>query len=116
MKDMYFTITGCNHYLGNEFMEKGMKVKLKKEPDNEFDTEAIMVQIKGIGKCGYVANSPFTVKGESLSAVRLYGIGRAYGKLCEEALSVCEYCVRNRLAQSLPGAFAGAFSGDEIRL
>ena len=47
MKDMYFTITGCNHYLGNEFMEKGMKVKLKKEPDNEFDSEAIMVQIKG---------------------------------------------------------------------
>ena len=67
MKDMYFTITGCNHYLGNEFMEKGMKVKLKKEPDNEFDSEAIMVQIKGIGKCGYVANSPFTVKGESSS-------------------------------------------------
>ena len=61
MKDMYFTITGCNHYLGNEFMEKGMKVKLKKEPDNEFDSEAIMVQIKGVGKCGYVANSPFKI-------------------------------------------------------
>lgn len=27
MKNMYFTITGCEHYLGNEFMEKGMKVK-----------------------------------------------------------------------------------------
>ena len=86
MKDMYFTITGCNHYLGNEFMEKGMKVKLKKEPDNEFDTEAIMVQIKGIGKCGYVANSPFTVKGESLSAGRLYDrIGKtAKGKIIYE--------------------------------
>ena len=83
MKDMYFTITGCNHYLGNEFMEKGMKVKLKKEPDNEFDSEAIMVQIKGIGKCGYVANSPFTVKGESSSAGRLYDrIGKtAKGKI-----------------------------------
>ena len=76
MKDMYFTITGCNHYLG-------MKVKLKKEPDNEFDSEAIMVQIKGIGKCGYVANSPFTVKGESSSAGRLYDrIGKtAKGKI-----------------------------------
>ena len=83
MKDMYFTITGCNHYLGNEFMEKGMKVKLKKEPDNEFDSEAIMVQIKGVGKCGYVANSPFTVKGESSSAGRLYDrIGKtAKGKI-----------------------------------
>ena len=72
MKDMYFTITGCNHYFGNEFMEKGMKVKLVKEPDNKYDREAIEVRIKGIGKCGYVANSPVTVKGESMSAGRLY--------------------------------------------
>lgn len=33
MKDeMYFTITGCSHYFGNAFMEKGMKVKLEKSP------------------------------------------------------------------------------------
>ncbi len=72
MKRMYFTITGCNYYFGNEFMKKGMKVRLIKEPDNEFDSEAIMVQMKGIGKVGYVANSPHTVKGESMSAGRLY--------------------------------------------
>ncbi len=50
MKEMYFTITGCNHYYGNEFMEKGMKVKLVKEPDNEYDKEAIQVKIKGLGR------------------------------------------------------------------
>ena len=61
MEEMYFTIAGCNHYYGTEFMEKGMKVKLVKEPDNEYDKEAIMVKIKGLGKCGYVANSPYTV-------------------------------------------------------
>lgn len=72
MSEMYFTITGCNHYYGNAFMEKGMKVKLVKEPDNEYDNEAIQVKIKGLGKCGYVANSPYTVKGESMSAGRLY--------------------------------------------
>lgn len=72
MKEMYFTITGCNHYYGNEFMEKVMKVKLVKEPDNEYDKEAIQVKIKGLGKCGYIANSPYTVKGESMSAGRLY--------------------------------------------
>lgn len=71
-KESYFTIAGCNHYFGNEFMKKGMKVKLVKEPDNEHDKEAIQVKIKGLGKCGYVANSPFTVKGESMSAGRLY--------------------------------------------
>ena len=53
-------------------MKKGTKVKLIKEPDNEYDKEAIQVNVKGLGKVGYVANSPFTVKGESMSAGRLY--------------------------------------------
>ena len=60
-------------------MEKGMKVKLVKEPDNEYDKEAIQVVVKGLGKVGYVANSPYTVKGESMSA------GRLYDKLGDEA-------------------------------
>ena len=72
MEEMYFTIAGCSHYYGTQFMEKGMKVKLEKEPDNSYDKDAIMVKIKGLGKCGYVANSPYTVQGESMSAGRLY--------------------------------------------
>ena len=48
MKEMYFTIAGYNHYYGSDFMEKGMKVKLVKEPDNEYDNEAIQVKIKGL--------------------------------------------------------------------
>ena len=72
MEEMYFTIAGCSHYYGTQFMEKGMKVKLEKEPDNSYDKEAIMVKIKGLGKCGYVANSPYNVQGESMSAGRLY--------------------------------------------
>ena len=72
MEEMYFTIAGCSHYYGTQFMEKGMKVKLVKEPDNEYDKEAIQVKIKGLGKVGYVANSPYTVQGESMSAGRLY--------------------------------------------
>lgn len=83
MEEMYFTIAGCNHYYGTEFMEKGMKVKLVKEPDNEYDKEAIQVKIKGLGKVGYVANSSYTVQGESMSAGRLYDkIGdKAKGKI-----------------------------------
>ena len=72
MAELYFTISGCKHYYGTDFMEKGMKVQLVKEPDNEFDKEAIQVMVKGLGKCGYVANSPYTVKRESMSAGRLY--------------------------------------------
>lgn len=52
MSKKYFTIAGCNHYYGNEYMKKGMKVKLVKEPDNEYDQEAIQVKIKGLGKVG----------------------------------------------------------------
>lgn len=49
-----------------------MEVKLVKEPDNEFDKEAIKVEMPGIALIGYVANSPYTVIGESFSAGRLY--------------------------------------------
>lgn len=72
MKDMYFTIAGVSHYYGSDFMEKGMEVKLIKEPDNLYDKEAIRVEIEGIGKVGYVANSTRTVLGESMSAGRIY--------------------------------------------
>ena len=72
MSKIYFTVAGCKHYFGTDFMKKGMKVKLKKEPDNEYDSEAIMVKMKGIGKVGYVANSTYTVQGDTMSAGRLY--------------------------------------------
>lgn len=72
MNEMYFTIAGLNRYFGSDFLKKGMKIKLIKEPDNEYDKEAIQVTVKGLGKIGYVANSPYTVKGESMSAGRLY--------------------------------------------
>lgn len=42
-----------------------------------------MGMLEGLGKLGYVANSPYTVLGDSLSAGRLYDrIGKkAYGKV-----------------------------------
>lgn len=72
MKRIFFTITGTNHYYGQEFFKPDMAVKLIKEPDNEADREAIRVELEGLGKVGYVANSPYTVTGECYSAGRLY--------------------------------------------
>ena len=69
---IWFTLTGTQHYEGQDFLEKGMKVRLEKEPDNKVDKEAIKVMMKGLGHIGYVANSPYTVVGESWSAGRLY--------------------------------------------
>ena len=83
MGKVYFTLTGTKYYYGKEFLKPGMKLLLEKEPDNEYDKEAIMVKLEGLGKLGYVANSPYTVLGDSLSAGRLYDrIGKkAYGKV-----------------------------------
>lgn len=73
MADIYFTIAGTNHHHGQDFIEPKMEVKLVKEPDNDYDKEAIKVEMPGLGLIGYVANSPYTVVGESYSAGRLYG-------------------------------------------
>ena len=81
MTKMYFTIVGTGHYYGQEFLEPGMRVILKKDPHNEYDNEAIMVNLEGLGKIGYVANSPYTVLGESFSA------GRLYDKIGERAVA-----------------------------
>lgn len=57
-----------------------MRLQLKKEPDNEYDKEAIFVSVEGLGKIGYVANSPYTVIGKSMSA------GRVYDKIGDTAI------------------------------
>jgi HIRAN domain. len=89
MDRMYFTITGMNYRYGQKFLERGMKVRLVKEPDNNFDSEAIKVEIDGLGHIGYVANSPYTIAGESMSA------GRLYDKIGEEAYGTVMYVLEN---------------------
>lgn len=49
MSKLYFTLTGTKHYFGKELFE-------------------------GLGKIGYVANSSYTVIGDSMSAGRIYEI------------------------------------------
>ena len=38
---IYFTITGMNYFCGQDFLKEGMKVQLKKEPDNKFDNGGV---------------------------------------------------------------------------
>ena len=71
-KKIYITITGTVHYLGDAFLKEGTRVTLIKDPDNKYDHEAIRVEMEGLGKIGYVANSTYTVLGECFSAGRLY--------------------------------------------
>ena len=55
MEKIYFTIAGTKHHYGHEYFEPKMEVKLIKEPDNEFDGDAIAVYAND-EKVGYVAN------------------------------------------------------------
>ena len=49
------------------------------------DKEAIKVEMDGLGLVGYVANSPFTLQGESMSA------GRLYDKIGDKATGIVKY-------------------------
>ena len=64
MNKIFFTITGTCYRYGHEFIEPGMTVRIIKEPDNEFDKEAIKVEMEGLGLIGYVptAPTPFRVR------------------------------------------------------
>ena len=96
---MYFTLTGTNHYYGSDFLKKGMKIRLIKEPDNPYDHEAIRVEMDPLAKIGYVANSTSTVIGASCSAGRLYDrIGkRAYARvvLVTDRGALCSVCKKS---------------------
>lgn len=84
MEKTYFvTITGLNHYYGQKPFEVGRVIKLIKEPDNDYDNEAIVAFLPFIDKIGYVANSTNTVYQGTISAGRLYDKidDYAYGKV-----------------------------------
>lgn len=80
MGKIYFTLTGTKHYFGKEFLKPGMELLLEKEPDNQYDKEAIQVKLEGLGTIGHVANSPYTVLGDSMSAGRIYDKIGKYAK------------------------------------
>ncbi len=72
MKDRFITITGFKYYYGTRPLQIGALVKCIKEPDNSYDQEAIKAVMPMIGTVGYVANSPSTVAGGTMSAGRIY--------------------------------------------
>lgn len=69
---MYVTITAFDNMHGTKPFKIDAIVKLSKEPDNKYDTEAIACDMRYFGKIGYVANSVQTVVKGCVSAGRLY--------------------------------------------
>ena len=70
--ERFVTITGINHYYGKKPFEIGRIFKIIKEPDNDYDDEAICAFLPFIEKIGYVANSTNTVYQGTVSAGRIY--------------------------------------------
>lgn len=72
MSEIYVTITGQNHYLGMKPFKVGRRVRLVKDKDNDYDSEAILAELPYIDTIGYVANSTHTVYEGTQSAGRVY--------------------------------------------
>ena len=105
MAKIYFTLTGTKYYYGKDFLKPGITLQLKKEPDNKYDKEAIVVRMEGLGDIGHVANSTHTVIGESMSAGRIYDkIGdtaKAKVVMVTEHGTICNLSLIYKLGQQI---------------
>ncbi len=89
MTDIFFTA------LSNENKPKIIKVnriiKLIKEKDNNYDDEAISIEMRYLGKIGYVANSVNTVVRGTQSA------GRIYDKIMDTDFAKIKFITKNEI-------------------
>ena len=72
MNNIFITITGQSHYLGMKPYKVGRIVKIVKDINNEYDEDAIRVELPFIDTIGYVANSVNTVFAGTCSSGKLY--------------------------------------------
>lgn len=77
--NVYITITGLQHHINYEDLNPEQEVILRKEPNNQYDLEAIVVYMNDTMKIGYISNSVHT-KGKGT-----YSAGRLYDKIRDEA-------------------------------
>ena len=89
----YVTVNHLDDYSAVEFLRVGAMIRLKKEPANEYDDEAIAVYSGNGSKIGYTANSVSTVCRGTCSA------GRVYDRFGEETSAVVRFImVENGIA------------------
>ena len=86
---MYITIIAFQNMHGEKPLKLNGLVKLVKEPDNKYDTEAIACEMRYFGKFGYVANSTNTVVKGCMSS------GRIYDKITDEDFAKIKFIHNN---------------------
>ncbi len=81
--ELYFTIVGFSRYYDLKPFRIGSLIRCRKERDNNIDREAIKASLPALGTIGYIANSPNTMAGGTMSASRLgaYVDERFHGKV-----------------------------------
>ena len=90
-EENYITINGTNFFHGLKPFKIGSIIKLIKDPENDYDTEAIQVEIRYAGQVGYVANSPKTVAKGTMSA------GRIYDKIMDTDFAKVKFILNNEI-------------------
>ena len=86
---MYITIMAFDNLHGSKPLVLDAIVKLRKDPENKHDSEAIAYEMRYFGKIGYLANSTRTVVRGTMSA------GRLYDKISEEYFSRIKFVIGN---------------------
>lgn len=71
-KNMHITLLGFSKFHGLKPFNLESLIKLVKEPENKYDTEAIACEMRYFGKVGYVANSTNTVIKGTMSSGRVF--------------------------------------------
>jgi hypothetical protein len=69
---VFITVIAFDKFYGSKPLEIEKIIKLVKEPNNKYDTEAIACEMRHFGKIGYVANSVNSVIRGCMSSGRVY--------------------------------------------
>ena len=86
---MFITIMTFKNLYDGKPLKLNAIVKLVKEPDNKYDTEAISCEMRYFGKIGYVANSTNTVIKGCMSS------GRVFDKIEDEYFAKIKFITGN---------------------
>ena len=92
---IYITVNHLDDFNTTYMFRIGDILTLKKDHDNCYDDEAIIAYNKHKAKCGYVANSVYSVSRGTYSA------GRIYDKIPEEYNCIVRFICEDHLIAEL---------------
>ena len=88
-KDIFITVNAFSMFHGPKPFKNGAIMKLIKDKENTYDSEAIACEMRYFGRVGFVANSVNTVVKGCMSA------GRAYDKIDDGYFAQVKFLTKN---------------------